>query len=91
MKGINTKRIRKELDEMANPPLVSSSGDTVTRGSGKMKVSVKLDRNITSRVSLYHYEQGGVLGLNVLLNPTKVRSQKQLDEALAFAREWCNA
>lgn len=48
------------------------------------KISVKLDKNMQTAVSIKEWEIGGKIGFDIKLNPTKLRGPAQVRERLAW-------
>lgn len=68
---INSKMIQEELKELAE-------GE---------RVKVSIDRNQVTAISIRESERRSHYSFTVTLNPKRIRTQKQLDGHLEFARQ----
>jgi len=85
MNGINTKQIQEELDKLANPVLTNENGEPVRRPRHQyLKIKVLLDKGMLCRKGIREYEEGGVIGMTFRLNPAKIHTPNQLNEAVAW-------
>jgi len=81
---IDTKAIQAELDALVNPVLTDKDGEVIPRRPGTtMKVTVKVDRQMTTRVGIDEKDAS----YTVRLNRPKIRNQGQLDSILAWVKK----
>ncbi len=81
---IDTKVIQAELDALVNPVLTDTDGQPVPRRKDNtIKVVVKVDRQMTSKVGIDYYDQG----YRIRLNRPRIHNQGQLDSTLAWVKK----
>ena len=81
---IDTKAIQAELDALVNPVLTDEKGQPIPRRKDSIyKVTVKVDLQMTTKVGIDYRDNS----YTVRLNRTKIRSQGQLDEIMAYLKK----
>lgn len=81
---IDTKAIQAELDALVNPVLADLDGEVIRRRTvDTMKVAVVVDKQMTSKVGIDFRDTS----YRIRLNSTKIRTQGQLDEKVAFVKK----
>ena len=84
---INTRVIQEELDRLANPVLTDQNGEPVRRPRHQhLKVRVLLDKTMLCRKGIREYEENGTIGKDFKLNPVKIHTPNQLNDALEWFR-----
>jgi hypothetical protein len=80
---LDTKAIQMELNNLVNPQLTDENGQPIRRRKADIyKVAVKNDKQMATRVGIDFRDHS----YGVRLNSNKIRSQGQLDDALAWVR-----
>lgn len=81
---IDTKAIQAGLDILINPVLTDTGGQAISRHKADtMKVTVKVDLKMTSKVGLDETDTGYTIRLNRL----KIHTQGQLDGSLSWVKK----
>ena len=81
---IDTKAIQAELDALVNPVLTDQDGQPIPRRKDSIyKVTDKVDLQMTSKVGIDYRDNS----YTVRLNRTKIISQGQLDEIMAYLKK----
>ena len=84
---IDTKAIQAELDALVNPVLTDEKGQLIPRRKDSIvKVVVKVDTQMTTKVGIDYREVKSKDSITVRLNRPKIRSQSQLDGIMAWLR-----
>ena len=85
---IDLKKIKAELDTLANPALLDGNGQPIRkRGTTKLVVEVKNDANIHAACRVDEWEKGGRMGFTFSFNPRRIRTAEELERHLQFCRE----
>jgi len=84
---IDTKAIQAELDALVNPVFTDEKGQPIPRRKDSIvKVVVKVDKQMTTKVGIDYREVGGKDSITVRLNRPKIRNQAQLDGIMAWLK-----